>query len=427
MEIEEILRNGMYIIFVYIIKEFLDILLIKKKHRKNFQLFIWLCYGCLQFILAPYIHNPINSIFFNVSLLLGVISILYNGTMKTKIIVSFSFITIWSIVELLTGYILIMLNVNTYTINELGAAISKIILLVVLKIFRRKKYATSLKDISLQYWSLLFVLPSCSIFVIYNFYILEYKQKIYVRFSGTISILLILILNLMLYKIYDKLSEEAEIEKRNCIYEKQIQLCTKQIQERKERDLEIQELRHNIKGYLICMNEYVRQNRIDMLEKYISDIYTSLSDKKKICTTGNIVIDSMINFKYGECLKNSINFETEIQIPAHINFDNVDLSVILGNALDNAIEGTLKLDKDKRYIHIKMLFYQGNLLIEITNSFNGIIKRGLNGTFLTVKDDSVNHGIGLSIIEKSVVKYQGLVLPEAIGGTFKLTVLLYDI
>lgn len=329
--------------------------------------------------------------------------------------------------ELLTGYILIIVNIKVSDVAFLGSIISKIVLFAILKIIRSKVHITDLEDIGFRYWISLLILPSCSIVLIYNLYTLEYKDAEYVHLSSTISIFLILFLNVMFYNIYGRLSKTAELQKQNCIYEKQIELCKMHIQERAQMDVELREIQHNMKGYLICIKEYLDKKDEVALSTYLSGININFKDARKICDTGNVVIDAIINTKYRECLKRNINFEIEIKIPCNNSFNNADLSVILENALENAVDATLKLPNKQRYIKVNISFHHYNLLIEIKNSFDGNIKKSLDGRYLTIKTDFKNHGIGLKSIERAASKYQGLVDPQILQNEFQLTILLYGI
>lgn len=424
---DTLLNYGTYIILLYIIKEYLDIFLTVKDYRKIKIFAIWTSYIILQLIVSPIIKVPIISTLFNIGILFSLCEMAYQGIRRTKLILTVSFVTLWMIVELLTGYILIIVNIKVSDVAFLGSIISKIVLFAILKIIRSKVHITDLEDIGFRYWISLLILPSCSIVLIYNLYTLEYKDAEYVHLSSTISIFLILFLNVMFYNIYGRLSKTAELQKQNCIYEKQIELCKMHIQERAQMDVELREIQHNMKGHLICIKEYLDKKDEVALSTYLSGININFKDTRKICDTGNVVIDAIINTKYRECLKRNINFEIEIKIPCNNSFNNADLSVILENALENAVDATLKLPNKQRYIKVNISFHHYNLLIEIKNSFDGNIKKSLDGRYLTIKTDFKNHGIGLKSIERAASKYQGLVDPQILQNEIQLTILLYGI
>lgn len=419
-----ILYYGLYIVFLFIIKEYFDTFFVSREYKGCFVFVIWLLYFALQLGVGNYISTPLLSLAYNTLSLFVLCLFMYQGTMKSKILLVLAFIVVWMIVEILTAYFFKIFNMPEKYIEELGAIFSKIFLIVIVKYIQNRMRNVSVKDISLQYWIYILVLPCCSGFIIHNLYTVSYKHM-EDDILTPISILLILMLNLSFYKIYEKLSNEAEMQKQNFIFEKQIQLCTEQIKERENRDLEIRELKHNIQGHLLCFNEYIQKNDMSGLKEYFSNIYHVFDNKKKkVCESGNVVIDTIINAKYSECIKYEIAFDTLINIPQNTIFNNADISIILENALENAIEATLKLTKEKRYIRVKITFHHQNLLIEVRNSFNGIVKKSREGKYKTLKMDSKNHGMGLQSIEKAVSKYNGLITIEH-NKEFVVIILLY--
>ena len=101
---------------------------------------------------------------------------------------------------------------------------------------------------------------------------------------------------------------------------------------------------------------------------------------------------------------------------------NFDLTVLLGNLLDNAIEALRK--DDKKSLSIKIRYIKGILYISMYNSFDGVINKGGN-RFLSLKEDKENHGIGLTNIDSIVNKYNGEMRIDSKGGIYKTDIILY--
>lgn len=114
-----------------------------------------------------------------------------------------------------------------------------------------------------------------------------------------------------------------------------------------------------------------------------------------------------------------------MEVPYKFPFSDGDIFIILGNALDNAIEGALKC-VSRRYIHIKIIYRKENLFIKISNSFDGKVKKDRHGHLISMKSDLTRYGLGLALIEKSVNKYNGLLNFDIDEENFTLTVLLYS-
>ena len=105
---------------------------------------------------------------------------------------------------------------------------------------------------------------------------------------------------------------------------------------------------------------------------------------------------------------------------------NADLCVVLGNALDNAIEANVDKDVSDPYIDLRMKYDQNNLVVIIQNSFDGIIEKDGYGRIVTKKKDFTNHGFGIPSIQKVIQKYNGFMKTETDHNNYKVTMILYD-
>ena len=143
--------------------------------------------------------------------------------------------------------------------------------------------------------------------------------------------------------------------------------------------------------------------------------------------SGNALIDGLLADKFDVARKYEIAVEYHIEIPTKLPFDDADLCIIVGNALDNAIDGTKDIEGAKK-IEISMGFKQGNFLLKVKNTFNPeLIKFDNNGKRLrTSKTDKSNHGMGIGLIEETALKYNGLMEITMNENLFCLSVLLYQ-
>ncbi|NLI89994.1 MAG: sensor histidine kinase [Epulopiscium sp.] len=109
-----------------------------------------------------------------------------------------------------------------------------------------------------------------------------------------------------------------------------------------------------------------------------------------------------------------------MDIPKEINIPFFDITVVLGNLLDNAIEAVGKIEEDK-YINIKLEYREGKFILEIKNSFNGVIIKE-DDTICTSNLDKENHGIGLKSVKSVVEKYNGIMEIEYDESNFSVKV-----
>ena len=122
--------------------------------------------------------------------------------------------------------------------------------------------------------------------------------------------------------------------------------------------------------------------------------------------------------------ENGIQFLLKIFIPEELPVNQCDLGVVLGNALDNAIEATEKCNENNKNIEIAMGIKKQSLVLVIKNPYEGSLKQDKSGKLISTKNDFRRHGYGISSIQKVADKYGGDVIIETQDGKFVLTVMM---
>lgn len=215
------------------------------------------------------------------------------------------------------------------------------------------------------------------------------------------------------------------LKKSNSVYEQQLELCERHQREIELSILQIRDIKHNMKNNLNAILAYIENRDYERATQFINEIMESSGmGLMKISNTGNVVIDSLINYWSTVAEKYGINFITEFYIPMQIPFKGVDLCLILGNALENAVEAT-RCSEYMKYIQIGIRYDKENLLLSVKNSFDGYVKRNKYGKLKSAKIDVENHGIGLETIHRITERYQGTVIVDVVENDFTLKVLLY--
>ncbi len=140
--------------------------------------------------------------------------------------------------------------------------------------------------------------------------------------------------------------------------------------------------------------------------------------------TGNKVLDIILTGKSLYCSQNWIELTSVADGHAIDFMDDMDISTLFGNALDNAIESTSKIGKkEKRLIHLVVAKQNNFVRIRIENCYEEKLTF-IDGMPLTTKSDAKNHGYGLKSIENTVKKYGGSVMIHAADGWFELRILI---
>lgn len=240
------------------------------------------------------------------------------------------------------------------------------------------------------------------------------------------------------YGIYQKLVSYVEEKQRAVILENQVNQMQGHIREIEELYTGIRSMRHDMQNCLFDIKSLLAAQGIDVEEKdselagYFSGIGAALDTLNYSIHTGNPVTDVVLNGKARRAKDRGIPFDSEFRFPKDFGIDAFDLSIILNNSLDNALEAceTL-LEKDegaKAYIKIRSYCKNNMFLMELENSCDGLVLETEDGAALrTRKEDTVQHGLGYQTILRCAEKYYGGAEYRCSGQMFQLTVMLQKV
>lgn len=397
-----------------------------KKARKSVGWTAWGTYIVFQYwAMASNASRPLLVLIINMLLIFFVYKASYHVSYKTALFRAGILYVLWMLVEVGTNYMLGKTGTAEMSYGFIvGNVISQIVMYILVHVLKRCRKSDSLPEISLKYWMRLFLIPLVTIYVIHNTFHLTVQNQRNIFFL--ITTILMILVNYVTFDVYDKLGSQLETEKKNLAYEQQIALCNKQAAEREAAYQETRRVRHDLNGYLVDLKAVIQSGRLDEAESKINAILENNQIyKNEVSRSGNLVIDSLINYKYSLALKEGIDMKCYVFVPEQMSFDGADLCIILGNLIDNAMEAAGNLPEGQRHMEVSVSQVKESLTIMVQNPYEGKIRRNDRGQLLTSKRDSINHGIGLSSVQRKVDKYNGELLTDYENGLFRATVLLY--
>ncbi len=293
--------------------------------------------------------------------------------------------------------------------------ITEYLAVYVLSIFLNKKNDVHLPR---SLWSRIILIPIvslCAIIIVLHFNI---------GIEKTVFLIIVtLIINIAVIFLYVGISAEYAdkyqhliIKKQNEYYVKQFELMNKSI---KVRSAE----KHDFKNHLSVIAALVQKNEQKEAASYIDKIMDVYRSVKEAYNSGNLVIDSILNYKTQEAEQYEIGLNVDLCIPEGLQVNTFDMTTILGNIIDNAIIATKKLEKDK-FINLKIRYDKGRLLIKIDNPFNGEIKYE-NNNLVTLHPDKEGHGIGLNNVRAVLEKYDGTLEIDHRNNIFSASLIIF--
>lgn len=192
------------------------------------------------------IHLPPHLLLFGNVLLIFIIS---SSTRKNSVmhqcIFSVLICTVWMLVEVIVIMILSTVGFDKGTLKDAGSFVSKMCMLLLSVVINHCIRDNYYSEIPLFYFLVIFLIPASSIYIMHHIFIIAAAHSEYAIFSATASFLL-LIINYVIFEIYDKISRNAGLREQNRLYAQQLELCSQQAEERESLYLEIRRIRHDL-------------------------------------------------------------------------------------------------------------------------------------------------------------------------------------
>lgn len=300
-------------------------------------------------------------------------------------------------------------------------ALTALVLLLLIKIFRYKKWITVIQ-------SNIRVIPvRLYIAVLAYLYIMSCFEYIAVRedkqFVARCLILPVVLMSIIIVTWVIKVSI-SEREHQNVSKLLEVQLNNQLEHYNKINDIysEFRAFRHDLNNHLIALRSYINDNTIEEALAYIDEISHRTLITKKSYDTGNIMADALLNDKNDKAADCNTHITFSGFVPT-MGITSPDLCTIMANALDNAIEACAKDKSDSRKeIKVDSDFRQGYFLFRVTNPVFDKVEIKHGNQVRTSKEDSSLHGFGVANIVKAVEKYSGRTELSVNNGEFILDV-----
>lgn len=231
-----------------------------------------------------------------------------------------------------------------------------------------------------------------------------------VFFSAFFAIYLYERLAVQSKKLYDQLQAK-----------KQLKMQVEHMEEMMAKQREIRRFKHDLSNQLLVLKNYLDSGNIREGSEYLARLTQSFEKTILLIDTGNSALDTMLSAKKTFAESKGIDFKMKVQIPMQLLIEPIDLCVIFGNALDNAIEACERVEKGEKVIDCFLLQQDQALFCKIVNT----APFGTKNNFSTQKDDVLNHGFGLENIKAVLAKYDTVPIIEQEDDRFSLSFIIY--
>ena len=254
----------------------------------------------------------------------------------------------------------------------------------------------------------------------------------YVRNSTTDGILLVLLLltAFSIFLILIRVLTSAASITRLRVSERAVSLQMR-IQRREYEDIcKKMELgrnyRHDMRHHLTVLDALAKQGDTESIIKYIGNLNDRLNDITKKSYCENPPVNAVLSSCIGQAEKSGCYVTAMICLPGEIPFDEMDICVVLANALENANNACMDIpEKEKRRITLNAeLKDNRKLIISVENPCGTALT--FNGDGFPIVPERKGHGIGLKSIDAVTRKYNGMFRCECENGKFRLNAVLFS-
>ncbi len=191
-----------------------------------------------------------------------------------------------------------------------------------------------------------------------------------------------------------------------------------QADEQKKSDESLRQFRHDIKNHAVIINSLLEQGDYEGAKSYFSSLSPDMASNVQRFSTGNSVVDSLLNIKAAAARRQDTEITFNGAVPDK-GIEPKDICVCFGNLLDNALEACALLpDEISRAIDIKSVIQNNLWILTFENPTKSAGKIGDNGLPATTKKNIKLHGIGLKNVRDTGKKYNGTLHLSVDRGRF---------
>lgn len=178
--------------------------------------------------------------------------------------------------------------------------------------------------------------------------------------------------------------------------------------------------RHDIKHHLAAILHFVDINDREGARNYCLDLMEHVEGRDPIPYTGNTAADGVIYHYMQRCAQKQVELQV-MGVIRNPGIADMDLCVLLGNALDNALAGCMTIETNR---HIQLVSQSEAQLLSILvrNTFDGKVEAGEEGLLSRKRDHAM--GVGMRSMETVCHQYGGSMEVQYDENTFTVMFVL---
>lgn len=201
------------------------------------------------------------------------------------------------------------------------------------------------------------------------------------------------------------LAQKSELTYRLSAQSEEVAYSRRQENDIRSLHQSVRQLKHDMKNHLMVLASYLNSGDCEAAKTYTSEILDKLNAMHSYVETGNSLLNHILNEKLELARSSGIAVRAEIETLSFSRMRSIDFSALLTNLLDNSIEASKKEPVKELLLHIFQ--ERGYDAVSIKNKIGKSILAE-NPELRSTKENSEQHGIGISQIREIAASYDGI-------------------
>ncbi|QFJ55183.1 sensor histidine kinase [Pseudobutyrivibrio xylanivorans] len=310
------------------------------------------------------------------------------------------------------------MNPTTYAMIDIISGLLLFIFLVLLgKLFKYSAIHVDASFIKPRFFFVLYLPISLLVFYWSGLFDIPWFK----RYQDAILALIILPIIPMFYDFFSTFLKASEEQRRLDLALTDTRAQVFRYRYSLELEERIKKERHELKNNYLYIQTLLNEGKVDKLQDYLDNTIGEKLSQLSAISTGNTMIDYILNRKIAEAQRHGIKVYSEILLPAELPINDDEFCTIFLNLFNNAFEACSQVDNPDIHITIKCI--KSYLTLEVSNKINSELLSN-NPELKTTKTDKENHGLGLKIIKDVVSRNDGIFQTTIEGNYFHGKVML---
>lgn len=272
------------------------------------------------------------------------------------------------------------------------------LLLVVALIIRKYHPPLSVGKQARAWVPLSVVFPLSTLLIIWQIYTFPNEQQ-----TWQICLLILDVVDVVALLLLDHLEQSAVNREKLVAAAERAHVQDENIQALSQAYAGQRKMTHDYRAQLATLSGLLEQGNLEEAKAFLSEMKSRQSERILLINTHNAAIDAVLNQKGYAGRRQGIDMRFRVNDLSALKLPRVDVTIVLTNLLDNAMEACVQMPETERWVSVQILYGQGLLSISIINPTRPVQITG--GQIATTKSDPLLHGFGLSNVEDILDKY----------------------